>query len=425
MGQCLLWLRIIILGCCLSACATQSIVPDLPTLIVIPSPTETEFSPVQSPTGTQTATPTATSFTGVIPTITTETPVQTTTASVTSPARLALRDSDFTEHIVQPGENLTLIANRYNLSVDELLSANDMSIWQTLFVGAILNIPLSNITATPSPTLDTTTRILNIQQELINFKPDAVPEQVNNLNYEDFLIMPDSVIDNIREIYATGQNLGRNPRAFTRIGDSTIEAPHFFYRFDEDDYHLGDYAYLQSTIEYYSGSFGHNSVAVIRGLHTWSVFDPMWSPANCEPGEHMLACEFRLHNPAILIIRLGTNDRGRPDTTRNNFIDIINYCIENGVIPILGTKADRFDGEDDSVNSIIRELAIEYDVPLWDFDRVASTLPYNGLIRDNVHLSFFYAHDWRLEQGFSTGHGLHNLTGLIVLDEVLEILNED
>lgn len=334
-------------------------------------------------------------------------------------------DNNYSEHVVQRGENLTIISNLYDVPVDDLLRENNMYRSQVLYVGTVLNIPVTNITATAIPTMDTYSQILNIQQSIFTFQVNSIPEQVNDLNYEDFLVMPDAVIEHIREIYVNGQNLGRNPRAFTRIGDSTIEAPHFFYRFDGDDYNLGDYDYLQSTIDYYSDSFAHDSVAVIRGLHTWSVFDSMWSPSICEAGEQMLACEFRLHNPAMIIIRLGTNDRGRPETTRENFVEIINYCIDNGVIPILGTKADRFDGENSPVNTIIRELASEYNLPLWDFDLVANTLPYSGLGSDSVHLTFFYSHDWRLERGFTTGHGLHNLTGLIVLDEILQVLNHE
>lgn len=400
----------------LSACSSQPVAQDSLNIVDNWNPIIVTIAP------TNTATPQATQI-DIIPTsANTATPVST---SVLAEETEEVPDSNYKEHIVQRGENLTIIANLYNVTVDDLLLANDRYLSQVLYAGDVIKIPTNNITPTAILTIDTDSQILSIQQRLLAFKASPIPEQVNDLAYDEFFIMTDTVIEHIREIYENGQSLGRNPRAFTRIGDSTIEAPHFFYRFDGDDYNLGDYNYLQSTIDYYSGSFGHDSVAVIRGLHSWSVFDPMWSPANCEPGEHMLACEFRLHNPAILIIRLGTNDRGRPETTREKFVEIINYCIDNGVIPILGTKADRFDGEDNVVNTIIREVAIEHNLPLWDFDLVANTLPYNGLGSDNVHLTFFYANDWQLERGFTTGHGLHNLTGLIMLDEILQVLNDE
>jgi hypothetical protein len=251
----------------------------------------------------------------------------------------------------------------------------------------------------------------------------SAPTSVNGLAYEEFILMPPNVIANIRRIYRRGQRLERDSQAFSRTGDSTIERPNFFYHFDEGEYHLGAYAYLQPTIDYYAGSFGHDSVAVRRGLHTWSVLDPMWADGECESGEHMLDCEFRLHNPGIFFIRLGSNDSGAADLTEESFRAIIEYCIDAGVIPVLGTKADRFEGSN-ATNELIRALAEEYELPLWDFDLVASTLENRGLGNDGVHLTTFPANDWRLPEGFSSGHGLHNLTGLIMLNAIWQVLNE-
>ena len=390
------------------------------------------FTETPSPTATSTPIPSATTFTGLIPTLAnpsatasiTASPNSSVTASPTNePVTLFINDNSV-QHTVIAGETLNIIANNYGVTVNQLLTSNNMRRDQILLVGQVLTIPLPTETPIPTATVDTNNNVAVAINEIILSAPTPFPSIVNNLRYDEFFLMDDAVIANIRDIYANGLVLGRDPHAFTRIGDSTIEAPHFLYRFDSEDFHLGDFAYLQRTIDYYAGSFDHDSVAVIRGLHTWSVFDPMWSPSSCEVGEHMLACEFRLHNPSVIIIRIGTNNRGSADLTREDFQAIVSYCIDNGVIPILGTKADRFDGEANSVNTIIRNVAEEYNVPLWDFDLLASTLPGHGLTTDNVHLSAFYAHDWRLARGFTTGHGLHNLTALIVLDEVLQVLND-
>jgi hypothetical protein len=249
------------------------------------------------------------------------------------------------------------------------------------------------------------------------------PTSVNSLAFSEFIIMPPKVIANMQRIYTKGQRLDRNPRAFSRTGDSTIERPNFLYGFDGDDYHLGAYGYLQETINYYAGSFGHDSAAVKRGLHTWAVLDPMWADDPCESGENMLECEIRLQNPSIFLIRLGSNDRGAADLTEESLRGIIEYCIDEGVIPVLGTKADRFEG-DNSTNELLRVLAEEYELPLWDFDLVAGTLENRGIGRDGVHLTLFLQNDWRLPQGFSTGHGLHNLTALIMLDAIWQVLHD-
>ena len=252
------------------------------------------------------------------------------------------------------------------------------------------------------------------------------PEQsaINGVPYDSFNPLPENVRQRIRDIYTYGAALGVNPRAFSKLGDSTIEHPYFMARFDENDYNLGDYAYLQPVIHYFAGSFAHQSVAIRRGLHTWSVLDPMWaSGQGCNPGENMLACEIRLHRPSILFIRLGSNDAGVPDSTERNFREILDYTISQGVIPVIGTKADRHEGSNIN-NDIMRRLAVEYQIPLMDFDLVAGTVPGRGLDRDSVHMTTFYAHDYRQPVAFQRGHGLHNLTALVTLDRIWRVLHQ-
>jgi hypothetical protein len=219
-----------------------------------------------------------------------------------------------------------------------------------------------------------------------------------------------------QEIFLAGQALGNDARAFSKVGDSTIENPFFLARFDEGDYNLADYVYLQGVIDQFAGSFARDSVAVRQGMHAWSMMDPTWADKGlCLANEGPLACEIRLQRPAVLLIRLGSNDAGVPDSFRAGLQEIIDYAIENGVIPVLGTKADRFEGSNIN-NEIIRELAVTNRLPLWDFDAVASTAANKGLDVDNVHLLTFYQHDYSLPEAFQAGHALHNLSALVVLD---------
>lgn len=244
------------------------------------------------------------------------------------------------------------------------------------------------------------------------------PADINGISIDALVMIPDAAT--IRTIYAAGQALGRDPHSFSKVGDSTIENPHFMTRFDQPgSYNLGPYGYLQPMIDFYQGSFGRQGMAVHRGLHTWSVLDPMWAdPLNCLPGENMLVCEIRQHNPSVVFIRLGSNDVGIPDSVDRNLRQIVELCIENGVIPIMGTKADRHEGQGNVNNNIIRQIAADYQVPLWDFDLVAGTLPGRGMANDGVHLTTFYAHDYTLAEAFTRGYPVHNLTALIILDRV-------
>ena len=215
-----------------------------------------------------------------------------------------------------------------------------------------------------------------------------------------------------------GQALGRNPRAFSKVGDSTIENPHFLVRFDEGPYNLGEYAYLQGAIDHFAGSHSRQGLAVRRGNHSWTVTDPMWADKSiCQPNETPIACEIRVHNPSILIIRLGSNDRGVPSGFEHNLRQVVQVAIDSGVIPVLGTKADRFEGSNIN-NDIIRQVAIDFQVPLWDYDLLAGTIPGRGLDVDAVHLTTFYAHDYTSPTAYQRGHGVHNLTALMVLDTI-------
>ena len=66
----------------------------------------------------------------------------------------------------------------------------------------------------------------------------------------------------------------------------------------------------------------------------------------------------------------------------------------------------------------MRALAAEYHVPLWDYDMLANTIPGRGLEGDGAHMTTFYAHDWSQPQAFQTGHGVHTMGGLMMLDAI-------
>jgi hypothetical protein len=241
---------------------------------------------------------------------------------------------------------------------------------------------------------------------------------VNGVPFESIIVMPPEVVARAREIFATGQAIGRNPHAFAKVGDSTTENPHFLARFDEGPYNLGDYAHLQPVIDQFRGSFNRDSVAVRIGLHAWTANDPAWADAGiCLPNETPVQCEIRLHNPSIILIRLGTNDVGVGGMFEANIRQIIDTAIAAGVVPVIGTKGDRHEGSNEN-NDILRRLAAEYRLPLWDYDRVADTLPGRGLDVDAAHMMTFYAHDYADPTAFTRGHAMHNLTALMVLDAV-------
>lgn len=422
--------------------AAATVAPIFPSRT--PSSTATE-TPTITPTSTASATPLITPATitpeGMIA-APTQPPGSDTALNGISGIQLVSGQPTAVIHIVQLRESMFRIAQQYGISVEAISAANALPDPNRIFVGQALLIPQGGTVQPPPQTPTTvfpaqatalaivTSAGLSVEDlGTIPIPPTVTPTipppptAVNGLKVDYFVQMSDETVANIRQIYAIGQAMGRDDAAFSKLGDSTIENPFFLARFDEEAYHLGDYLYLQSVIDHYRGSFGRQGMAVRRGLHTWSVLDPMWAPKpTCLGGEHMLACEFRVHNPSVLVVRMGSNDAGIPDTVDKNLREIVEFTIESGVIPIMATKADRFDGADNINNEIIRQIAKDYHLPLWDFDLVAGTIPGRGLGPDNVHMTTFYAHDYRSSLAFRTGNGVHNLTALITLDRVWRVL---
>ena len=239
---------------------------------------------------------------------------------------------------------------------------------------------------------------------------------------EHFVVMPPETVANVRRIFAHSQELGRNPRAFSKLGDSISLTSHYFARFDQSRYNLGIYSALQPTIDTYDHSFERFGMAVRIGLLAWISFRPgVADPQLCRPEEHMVECELRLHNPSVLVIRLGTNDIAPGDAFERAIRHAIETSIAEGIIPLLVTKSDRFEG-DNRHNETLRALAAEYAVPLWDFDLVAGTLPDRGLGGDAVHLTMYASDDFSDPATLSFGYPLSDLTGLFALDAIRRVV---
>jgi hypothetical protein len=241
---------------------------------------------------------------------------------------------------------------------------------------------------------------------------------VNGVPVEHFIVFPPEVEANARRIFARGQQLGRNPHAFSKIGDSISLTSHYLARFDQKQYHLGIYQQLQPAIDHYAGSYERFGMAVRIGLHAWIAFRPgLADAAMCQPDEHMVACEIRRHNPSVFLIRLGTNDTAPGNAYERAIRHAIEYSIRHGIIPVLVTKSDRFEG-DNRHNETMRRLAADFEIPLWDFDVIAGTLPDRGLGGDSVHLTMYGLNDYRDPATLSFGYPLSDLTGLMMLDTI-------
>jgi hypothetical protein len=174
------------------------------------------------------------------------------------------------------------------------------------------------------------------------------------------------------------------------------------------------------VIDYFSGSFERPSLAAKGGLTTAGLLTTLWTDEQCQSNETLLTCQYRIDGSSFAIISIGTNEayyiHTNPASFEINLRVIIEDTIARGIVPILGTKADNFEG-DNSINDTIARLALEYELPLWNFWLAVQPLPDQGLI-DPAHLSSVsYRHftDFSLPHALEYGMQVRNLTALQML----------
>lgn len=238
-------------------------------------------------------------------------------------------------------------------------------------------------------------------------------------------VFPESISNRAKEIYARGIELGRDPQVFSKVGDCGGTPSWFLGVFDpgHGEYRLGKYQNLEEVIAYFQGSFGRSSLAVENGFNAASILSTIRAnPEFCRQGENPLACEFRLNNPSIALIMLGTNDVYHVDEFEGRLRQIIEYTIDQGILPVLASKPDNLEGEH-SINRIIYSLSVEYEVPFWNVWLALQDLPDNGLQPDGAHVTFapnYFDNDNAMQSGWPW----RNLTALQVLDFLWQELEQ-
>lgn len=238
----------------------------------------------------------------------------------------------------------------------------------------------------------------------------------------------------MREVFARGQALGNRRNVFSKVGDSITQDTAFLVQIGQGNYYLDGYEYLQPVIDYFSrggiNSYAATSNAAYPGWTTFDVLDPSKVfTRNCRKGETPLVCEYRRTRPAVALIMFGTNDvrySFDPNDYRRNLETIVQTSIDMGIIPVLSTIPDNymfqlFAERVIEYNGIIKGVAEQYKIPLWDYWLAMQGLPNHGISQDQYHptldLSSYRTCVFTQDQ-LQFGYTMRNLTALMVLDAV-------
>ena len=202
-----------------------------------------------------------------------------------------------------------------------------------------------------------------------------------------------------RGVWQAAVAAGKDPYFFTVVGDCNSQPPVYLQRLASGQFDASSLSpRMQAIVQQFAKSFGRISLAAKGGFGSAAMMDPAWADgALCTPttGDSAYACELRVSRASIVFISLGTQEQYDWKNFEKNFRPLIEHAKAKGVLPVLVTKADDIEtaagAESGTINTIIRKLAQEYNVPLLDFFAATRELPYGGLINEsdrNFHQSY-------------------------------------
>lgn len=251
--------------------------------------------------------------------------------------------------------------------------------------------PVPIVSATQTPTVTPAPIASPTASATETLVPMALPTRLPAKNWKQWPVIPE-ITNRAREIYQQGR-LRNNPHAFSKVGDCQGIKEVWLGVYDQPGlYTLApENAFLQETIAWFAGSFNRNGFAVMGGYNARAVLQPaVADPGYCQPGESPIECEYRQHHPSIVLVSLEFYYDGRTTQNYEQYLrEVIDFFVARGTLPILATKADNMEG-DESINLTTAKLALEYDLPLWNFWRAVQPLPNHGMDitrPDGFHIS--------------------------------------
>jgi lysophospholipase L1-like esterase len=235
---------------------------------------------------------------------------------------------------------------------------------------------------------------------------------------------------NVRAIVERGRARGNRHQVVAKIGDSITESQSFLGDCGFGWYHLGTYAGLEPTIQYFRSeqlgdgrnALNRTSLSAVAG---WTTADALGPGGDASP----VAQELDAIHPQWAIVMYGTNDLERLElaTYQTNLRTIVELIQSRDVVAVLSTIPPRGDGEPfasrvAAYNDVVRAVAMGYHLPLIDYWVALTAAPNHGLGPDGVHPNLYY--DGMEDEldgceftdpALQFGYNLRNLTALEML----------
>jgi hypothetical protein len=229
-------------------------------------------------------------------------------------------------------------------------------------------------------------------------------------DWKEWPVVPE-ISDHAKAIFAAGVAAGNDLHHFSVLGDCQAPEWKLFGVLDWESYELAEeYSYLQPTVDYYQGQWSRRTFTVVSGNTVSTIFSVYWADANaCQPNETQIECEFRINNPNLVVLMLGTNWNSGAEQFESELRKAVDYLLARHILPVLVTKGDSH-GPDWPLNQAIVRVAYDYDLPLWNFWLAIQDMPNHGMKADDprhIHID-------------PQAYTLKRITGLQTLDAVLQ-----
>ncbi len=267
----------------------------------------------------------------------------------------------------------------------------------------------------PTSTPSLQSQVRRTEPVEVSNSPILKPSSPAPSDWKNLSVIPTNIDPSLQKVYERGLELGNDPHAFSLFGDCQARPAEFFGVFETDEALFESLSPdLQETVENFRGSFNRESPTAQDGTTPGALLWIQWHQGkyDCTFAETPVECELRIHRPSFVIIQIGTHFESRNTEYLRR---IIEQLFDEGVVPILATKADNRE-KDERVNHDMALLASEYDLPLWNFWAAVEDLPNRGL----------YTRDDRPLQGdiYLTDEAarIHRMTGLEALNVVWRVV---